>query len=375
MSLRHASRPLTAAILSGVLGLAACAPTPPEDGGDTARHITTACRHGDTDLSESSGWVAHLAAHPDDSAVVIIPDATAPDGPDTVRKNTDTPLDIASAAKIIHLLAYADAVTDGTIDPDTPVPVSEWESFYLPLDGGAHAAALTRLGVDKREPAPGVAVATDPDATVTFDDLVSAIIIESDNAAADWLTDTLGAPALATAATRAGWDNPHIPNYLGSLLAVLDPDGADDPGAASRRYREDPEWADAILHRAPAGYSEQRDILRGTAMATAGDLAAVYTRLASGDHGPAGDIARRHLEHTPAPGYTAIGHKGGSLPGALADAMEIRREDGTPAVAVLISTAIPEADYTDALAAFAWQDLMLQAVDSHDIREQLTCGE
>ena len=72
-----------------------------------------------------------------------------------MRKNADTPLDVASAAKIIHLLAYADAVADGTLRPDTQVPVAEWEAFYLPLDGGAHAAALDRLGIDSPGTVPG----------------------------------------------------------------------------------------------------------------------------------------------------------------------------------------------------------------------------
>ena len=201
------------------------------------------------------------------------------------------------------------------------------------------------------------------------------MIVESDNAAADWFAEELGSDTLETVAADAGWRNPRTPNYLGSMLAILEPDVADDPAAASRRFREDPEWAADILRRTPGGYAVQRDILRGTATATADELAAVYTELATGGGGPAGDIARRHLEHTDPDGYTAIGHKGGSLPGVLADAMEIRREDGTAAVAVLIANDVPEEENTDALRAFAWQDLMLQAVDNREVLDRLTCGE
>ncbi|MCX7540271.1 serine hydrolase [Corynebacterium antarcticum] len=374
MSTQRLSRTLTAAILCSAVTLGSCATTLTETGSNQS--VAECPRTGtDADLTTTPGWITHLAAHPEDTALVIIPDAATPDGPDTVRKNADTPLDVASAAKIIHLLAYADSVADGTLRPDTQVAVSDWEAFYLPLDGGAHAAALERLGIQTREMAPGVAVASDPDATVALDDLVSAMIIESDNAAADWLAEELGPGALTAAAEGAGWSNPRIPDYLGSMLAILDPEVAGDPTAASRRYREDAEWAADILHRTPVGYAVQRDILRGTATATAGDLAAVYTALATGGGGPAGDVARRHLEHTDPEGYTAIGHKGGSLPGVLADAMEIRREDGTAAVAVLITNEVPEEGNADMLRSFAWQDLMLRAVDSDGTLDQLTCGE
>ncbi|MBI8990056.1 serine hydrolase [Corynebacterium meridianum] len=299
MSNQCLSRTLTAAILCGAVALGSCATTP--ESGSTPS--TTACPRigtgSDADLTTTRGWIAHLAAHPDDTALVIIPDAATPDGTGTVRKKADTPLDVASAAKIIHLLAYADAVADGTLRPDTQVPVAEWEAFYLPLDGGAHAAALDRLGIDSREPSPGVAVASDPDATVALDDLVSAMIVESDNAAADWLAEELGSDTLETVAADAGWRNPRTPNYLGSMLAILEPDVADDPAAASRRFREDPEWAADILRRTPGGYAVQRDILRGTATATAGELAAVYTELATGGGGTAGDVAPPPGAHRP----------------------------------------------------------------------------
>ncbi|MGP3921367.1 serine hydrolase, partial [Nonomuraea sp. 10N515B] len=62
------------------------------------------------------------------------------------------------------------------------VSVALWNSYHLPgTDGGAHEAALQRLK---------------PGANVTLDQLVSAMIEESDNAAADLLRDRLGPGAL-----------------------------------------------------------------------------------------------------------------------------------------------------------------------------------
>ena len=88
---------------------------------------------------------------------------------------------------------------------------------------------------------------------------------------------------------------------------------------------------------------------------------------------PAGDIARRHLEHVDPEGYTAIGHRGGGLPGVPADAMEVRRENGT--AAVLITNEVSQERSADMLRCLAWRDLMLRAVDNREVPDQSSCGE
>jgi hypothetical protein len=70
-------------------------------------------------------------------------------------------------------------------------------------EGGAHPKALQRLGV------------TEPDATVTLEQMVTAMIQESDNAVPDYLRDRLGDAALADAAAQGGWDDPRGPDPAG----------------------------------------------------------------------------------------------------------------------------------------------------------------
>ncbi|GAA2276736.1 hypothetical protein GCM10010149_19900 [Nonomuraea roseoviolacea subsp. roseoviolacea] len=122
--------------------------------------------------------LAYMRAHPDDVALVT----------QGISHNADRLTAVASAIKIFHLAAYADAVRQGRAEPDERVSVALWNSYHLPgTDGGAHEAALRRLK---------------PGTSVTLDQLVSAMIEDSDNAAADLLRDRLGR-ARCSSAPRA----------------------------------------------------------------------------------------------------------------------------------------------------------------------------
>lgn len=95
------------------------------------------------DPATAEGWLGWIAAHPGDVAL-IVDDGRG--GRLEHRASDASPS--ASASKVIHLLAYADAVAAGRLDPEGPVTLAEWEAWYLPgLDGGAHVDALTALGV------------------------------------------------------------------------------------------------------------------------------------------------------------------------------------------------------------------------------------
>jgi hypothetical protein len=87
---------------------------------------------------------------------------------------------VASTAKVIDLLAYAVAVDENKIVPGQPVSRDEWARFWIGQDGGELAAAYKRFS----NPAPPL--------TVTNDQIVSAMIQESDNAAPDYLLNKLG---------------------------------------------------------------------------------------------------------------------------------------------------------------------------------------
>lgn len=97
--------------------------------------------------------------------------------------NPDRPQSTASTYKTLALIAYAEAVAAGSLDPDAVVPRDEWAAFSVGLDGGALANVYTRLG----QPA-----------NVTVDEMMRGMMRESDNAAPDWLLERLGQPAYAS---------------------------------------------------------------------------------------------------------------------------------------------------------------------------------
>ena len=99
----------------------------------------------------------------------------------------ETPL--ASTKKVIVLAAYAREVSDGDLDPEEGVRVSEWEKYYLPnTDGGAHPDALRKLDLQTKENG----AAANSGAEVPLSEVAQAMIRSSDNAATDYLITRLG---------------------------------------------------------------------------------------------------------------------------------------------------------------------------------------
>ncbi|WP_206032098.1 MULTISPECIES: serine hydrolase [Rhodococcus] len=270
---------------------AVCAPLPPAD-------ITTA-----------AGWVGYVGSHPDDIAFVV------DDGRGrTVEHRTGDTVPLASAIKVVHLAAYARAVASGELDPAEPVPLSEWERWYLPnTDGGAHPKALQRLGV------------TEPGATVPLEQMVIAMIQESDNAVPDYLRDRLGDAALADAAAQCGWDDLEVPTLLGSTIALLDPAMSRDARwDAARRYAHDDAYREQVVRMSPGDNfpAVTARVQESGVTGSAAGLASLHRAIASGDFGPGSDVARRTLEWQPAPpGLDGPGFKGGNLPGVVTEAM------------------------------------------------------
>jgi len=127
--------------------------------------------------------------------------------------NADRPQVTASTFKIFVLLAYADAVSRGVIDPGRVVTRDEWGSLWAGFDGGALRAAYTRLG----EPS-----------TVTLDELAGAMMRESDNAATDLLLDLLGRRDAARSIRRWVPGFHDVPQPINVLFATFD-NNPDEP--------------------------------------------------------------------------------------------------------------------------------------------------
>jgi beta-lactamase class A len=296
------------------------------------------------DLSTPDGWLAWMGTHRDQFSLVL------DDGrgqrlvhrPDVVRP-------LASAVKVIHLAAYATAIAEGVLDPQEPVRVGDWERFYVPTDGGAHVAALHKLGIPTD---PTGLYAADPDHVVPVDQMVAAMIEFSDSAVPDYLRNRLGDASLGRAAHAAGWPDPDVRSMCAEYVFLALPEYAPPAGTPvplrrtighelERRYSTDPalrrRTLDRLLSQPLPPYETQSAWASGTAGATAPRLAGIHHAIASGTNlaRRAADIARNHLERPLRgklrPGQAGIGFKGGSLPGVVTGGMTVRRTDDSVA--------------------------------------------
>lgn len=283
-------------------------------------------------LDTVEGLLAWIREHPQ-QASLLVDDGRA----GRLERRADTPRPVGSASKVVHLTAYARAITSGRLDPAATVPVREWERWYLPYtDGGAHPAALAMLG----------ATAT---ATVTWDQLVRAMIVADDRAAADLLQAELGDDALVEVAAAAGWSPLDVPSYLGELLLVTVPERAGEPrrevaAALAREFADGRPIKEIALEASSRALADDAAVRRwaaGTPSATVRQLtglhlAAATGRLASPE---VAEIVRRHLELTHAdrlaPNAVGATTLGASLHGALAYVSALRRTDGSVGVAAL----------------------------------------
>lgn len=270
---------------------------------------------------------------------------------------------IASAGKVVHLVAYARAVVAGRLDPRGRVPVPDWRRWYVPgTDGGAHPLACHDLGIR-----PG-------DATVTWDDLVRAMIDYSDNAAPDLLRHTLGDAALRRAAEAGGWTQPDLPSYAGEVLVAPGPARGDRRRAAldaARTYAADP-----ARRAAAAAGDPTLAWWDGAPAGTARQLAGLVRTAATDGLGPqVSAIVRRHLERgldarRPA-GVRGAGQKGGNLPGLVAHTFTARRDDGTVASAALVLSGLPWREYRRAVESGAPVWLAQRVVLDRSVRHRL----
>ena len=102
--------------------------------------------------------------------------------------------------KIAVLAAYAEAVENGTLSADARVRITDWDALYLPgTDGDAHPKAIEGLRDKNRVTGE----------TVSLADLVSTMIVHSDNAACDYLLRTVGRATVD--ALPANWTCRPIP--------------------------------------------------------------------------------------------------------------------------------------------------------------------
>ncbi|GAA2339623.1 hypothetical protein GCM10009854_15030 [Saccharopolyspora halophila] len=329
------------------------------------------------DLSTPEGWLNWVSAHRDAIGLAI------DDGRGhRLAHAADTPRPLASAVKVLHLAAYAEAVIARRIDPDERVRVGDWERYYVPTDGHAHANALSQLGI----PADSSELyAADPEQRVALRDMVSMMLLFSDSAVPDFLRDRLGAHAVVTAGRTRGWWRADVRSLCAEYLFLALPETAPPPRlpvaarrawgfALERRYRDEPALRQRVrdwrLHQPMPPLPEQVAWASSTAAGSPRELDAVHRALAS-ESDPASTLAREHLEAPAAggalpPGVDGIGFKGGSLPGVVTAGASVRRSDGTigtgglvahdPAARGELVTSNPAALLLPAIRDARWRD-------------------
>ena len=273
---------------------------------------------------------------PQDAALVAFELGREEEG---IYHNADVPMPLASVVKVIHLVAYAQAVQDGELDPQMVVPLSDLERYYLPnSDLRAHPQALAALRAEER-------VFGQPPA-VRLEDVPRMMIEFSSNAAADYLHLLLGQRRIEQTILDLGLASHSAPcPFLGQFLLM---GGRDRDGTAEvRALAADPELYSRAVMSVTLAYSEraassaaplgwrsraQRPALDVQSLfsevlntrASARDYANLMGRIADNQLGPWEQSVRirRYLEWptgfpTNQERLAWLGYKGGSLPGVL----------------------------------------------------------
>lgn len=332
----------------------------------------------------------YLVTHRSDISLVsyTVTPAGTPDPADPViRVNAFRPMPLASTIKIVVLAAYAREVAAGRIDPQEPVSLGEWDSFYFPIvDEGAHADSLAELGFATDE----LGFAVDPAATVPLDQIVRMMIKHSDNAGPDLLLARIGEDAVRATIAAAGLVSQDEPLPLTGLflLAANHEDGPLTPARLQRLKRLtpeqrkarilelealylDPAWKIAELTWWAAAPEPSRQLIARTVdflfpKANANGYARIMAGVVTGTFlsPQISAIMRPHLEwpmDDPQIGeiFLSFGTKGGDIEGIVTEASWYvpRAGDfaGRPRVTVLFFRNLPLRAYDALLTSYAQQ--------------------
>lgn len=275
--------------------------------------------------------------------------------------NADVPMPLASVVKVVHLVAYAEAVADGRLDPTNTVMLDELAAFYLPnIDLGTHTRALTALEDNGR-------VFGNPPA-VLLDEVPGMMIAQSSNAATDYLHLLLGQREIEETAVDLGLESQTAPcPFLGQFLIMANhaiqqnnsyqawEAYKDNPSSYGRdsmllteAFSSDEQFRETAVDwrrqtRQPNGQTQRLFSQDFNAHGSAADYANLMARIAQNglSSGESSYIARRFLEWPMRFAdnqalFTNLGYKNGSLPGILTTAYyAYPKEGGNPVVATL----------------------------------------
>ena len=174
------------------------------------------------DLSTPEAYLQYLRANSQNVAAAnfsLLPNGNIDWRDPVILHNAETKMPLASLVKVIHLAAYAKAVTEGQLNPHQLVPVGELDNLYLPgTDGFAHLAALQDLGIATDE----FGFARNPATTITLEQMVRAMIRFSDNTVPDWLLARLGDGAFREVIRQGGLTGQDLPIFIAGFNLALE---------------------------------------------------------------------------------------------------------------------------------------------------------
>jgi beta-lactamase class A len=165
---------------------------------------------------EARPAAAYLLQNPDDVGLVAYEVGRETEA---ITLNADAPLPLASVVKVIHLLAYAEAVQVGVLAPESPVPLAEIERYYLPnSDLGAHPQSVAALREEER--------VSEAPPSVALEDVPRMMTELSSNAATDYLHMLLGQERIEQTALSLGLTQQTAPcPFLGQFLLMANGNG------------------------------------------------------------------------------------------------------------------------------------------------------
>jgi hypothetical protein len=282
--------------------------------------------------------------------------------------NADVPMPLASVVKIIPLVAYAEAVAAGQLDPNRVVPLQQVDHYYLPgLDLGAHAAAIEELEADER-------LLPNPP-SVRLEEIPWMMIRHSSNAAADYLHMLIGQIAIEDTTISLNLTSHTAPcPFLGQFLIMSNhtrPSGRNSN--VVQAYINDPirygrdvmlltdAYSNSDTFRQEEAASGRRPSLATQRLfseslnpkGSARNYAALIARIAQNglSNGESSFIARRYLEWPMQfplnqEQFSNLGYKNGSLPGILTTVYyAYRLGEITPVVVALFYRDLPNQNY------------------------------
>ncbi len=131
-----------------------------------------------------------------------------------IYHNGESLMPLASVVKLVNLVAFAESLEEGLLDPGTWVPVDELDKFYLPgTDLGAHQRAINELqerGLVGRSPP-----------SIPLEEFPWMMIRHSSNAASDYIHQELGQETIEATALKLGLESQTAPcPWIGQFLII-----------------------------------------------------------------------------------------------------------------------------------------------------------